>query len=132
MSRFDDLFDEIMWKARSAADVASQKTNEMVELSKLKYSIKQTQWDIEKAYSKLGAFVYESKKSNEDFSDLINLAVGEIDLLGEKLDELENQLLACKKVSKCSSCGKENAKEAAFCQRCGGIITAEKDEEAAE
>jgi len=129
MSRFDDLFDEIMWKARSAADAASQKTNEMVELSKLKYNIKQIQWDIEKAYSKLGAFVYEAKKrGDEDFADLINLAHGEIDLLGEKLEELEKQLLTCKKVSKCSTCNKENAKDAAFCQRCGAGIPEEKEE----
>jgi len=122
MSKFDELFDELMWKARSAADVASQKTNEVMEFSKLKYQLKQAQWDIEKAYSKLGAFVYESKKSGEDFADLINLATSEIDMLVEKVEELERQILACKKVLKCSSCGKENPRESLFCSRCGANL----------
>lgn len=122
MSKIDELFDGILYKAKSVADVAGKKTGDVVNFSKLKYQVKQTQWDIEKSYAKLGAFVYESKKSAEDFTDLIDLAVNEIDLLCEKLENLEQQILACRKVIKCSGCGKENELTNSYCARCGSSL----------
>jgi len=126
MGKFDGILDDIMWKAKSAADVATQKTGEVVETGKLKLQLKQSQWEIEKGYSKLGAFVYESKKSGEDFSDLINLATGEIDLLQEKLIEIENQLLAHKKAIKCAACGREISIDSLFCSKCGAPVAENK------
>jgi len=126
MKKFESVLDDFLYKARNVADAAGKKTGEAVNISKLKYQIKQTQWDIEKAYAKLGAFVYESRKSDEDFSDLINLSTGEIDLLCEKLDNLEQQVLNCKKVVKCSSCGKENDLPNAYCARCGSSLADDK------
>lgn len=126
MSKFDELLDDILYRAKNVADVAGKKTDEVINLSKLKYQVKQTQWDMEKAYAKLGAFVYESKKSDEDFTELISLAVSEIDLLCEKLDGLEQQILETKRVVKCSSCGKENELVNAYCSRCGTSLAEEK------
>jgi len=128
MNKFEELFDDILYKAKNVADAAGKKTGEVVGISKLKYQVKQTQWDIEKAYAKLGAFVYESKKSDEDFTDLIELAVNEIELLNSKLDDLEQEILACKRVVKCSGCGKENELTSSFCSRCGGSLEDEKKE----
>jgi len=131
MSKFEEIFDDFLYKAKSVADVAGKKTGEVVGYNKLKYQVKQTQWDIEKAYAKLGAFVYESRKSEEDFTDLIALAISEIDLLGEKQENLEKQILACKKVIKCTSCGRENDLSNSYCSRCGNSLDDEKEEAAA-
>ena len=92
MSRFDDILDDVIFKARVAADVAGKKTNEVVEIGKLKYKAKQVSWEIEKSYAKLGALVYEARKSGEEFEDVILLAVEELDSLNEKLDKLEEKL----------------------------------------
>ena len=97
MSRFDEILDEVIEKARIAADVAGKKTNEVVEYSKLKYKSKQVSWDIEKAYAKLGAFVYEARKSGESYDDVIMLAEEELDMLHTRLDDLEEQLGDLKK-----------------------------------
>ncbi|MDL2247905.1 zinc ribbon domain-containing protein, partial [Bacteroides sp. OttesenSCG-928-J23] len=133
MSRFDELLEDFMFRAKSVADVAGKKTGDVVELSKLKYQAKQTEWDIEKTYAKLGAIVYESKKSTENFEEIIALAVSEIDALNEKLEELEGKMRAVKKVVKCGSCGKENELSARYCTRCGSeLVDEEPAEEAAE
>jgi chromosome segregation ATPase len=119
---FEELFEEIMTKAKSVADTAGRVTSEVVDMGKLRYQIKQTQWDIEKTYSKLGAIVYESKKSAENFDEVITLAIGEIDSLNEKLSGLEERLRAHKKVKRCASCGKDNDAGNAFCSRCGAAL----------
>lgn len=96
MARFDELFDEIVLRARSAADVAGKKTSEVMETSKLKYQVKQVSWDIEKAYAKLGAIVYEAKKSGENFDDLVDMAVEEIGRLNRRYDDLERKIMNVK------------------------------------
>lgn len=126
MSKFEELFDDIVYKAKNVADVAGKKTGDVVNFSKLKYQVKQTQWDIEKAYSKLGAFVYESRKSDEDFTDLIELAINEVDLLCERMEHLELQIRTRRNVVKCASCGKENDDANCFCARCGSSLEEEK------
>ncbi|MDR2933421.1 MAG: hypothetical protein LBV27_09990 [Oscillospiraceae bacterium] len=92
MSKFDEILDDVIYKAKVAADVAGKKTNEVVEFGKLKYKAKQVSWDIEKAYAKLGALVYEARKSDESFDEIIMLAVEELDKLNERLDRLEDKL----------------------------------------
>jgi predicted nucleic acid-binding Zn-ribbon protein len=96
MSKFDDILEDVIGKAKVAADITAKKTSEVVELGKLKYRAKTTAWDIEKAYAKLGALVYEARKSDENFDDAIQLVMEELDKLNAKLDDLENQLLNLK------------------------------------
>lgn len=122
MSRFDDFVDEFVFMAKNAADAASKKTGEVVEISKLRYQIRQTEWDIEKAYAKLGAIIYESKRSAEDFTDAILLATGEIDDLKLKRDQFEAKLRTYRKVQKCAKCEKENDMSASYCARCGSLL----------
>lgn len=119
MSKFDEFVDEFVYMAKNAADVATKKTGEVVEIGKLRYQMKQIQWEIEKSYAKLGAVVYESKKNDEDFSEMIGLAMSEIDDLLEKMDELGDKLRSFKRVVKCPSCARENENGAMFCSRCG-------------
>ena len=126
MSRLDEFVDEFVFIAKSAAGVASKKTGEVVEISKLKYQIKQAEWDIEKAYAKLGAIVYESKRSDEDFSGAILLATGEIDDVNLRIDNLEEKLRAFKKVKKCAKCDKDNDIASAYCARCGSPLCDEQ------
>lgn len=122
MSKFDDFIDEFVFMAKNAAGVASKKTEEVVEISKLKYQIKQAEWDLEKAYAKLGAIVYESKRSSEDFSDAILLATSEIDDLKQKAAHMEDTLRTYRKVKKCAKCGQDSDSSAAFCVHCGAPL----------
>ena len=122
MSKFEELFDEFKDKAKTVYGTASKVTSDVVDMSKVRYQIKQTQWEIEKTYAKLGAIAYDVHKGSEDLEEIKALAVAEIDDLNEKLDELEKRLRAYKKVSKCPSCNKENDAEFSFCSRCGAEL----------
>jgi hypothetical protein len=46
MSKFDDILEDVIGKAKVAADITAKKTSEVVELGKLKYRAKTTAWDI--------------------------------------------------------------------------------------
>lgn len=122
MSRFDDFVDEFIFMAKNAADVASKKTNEVVEVNKIRYQMKQVEWEIEKAYAKLGAIVYESKKSADNFDEIIGLAISEIDDLKERYESFSERIRAYKNVTKCTECGRENEQSFAFCSRCGAAL----------
>jgi uncharacterized protein with PIN domain len=125
---FEELFEEIMSRAKTVADTAGKKTGEVVDMGKLRYQIKQTEWDIEKTYAKLGAIVYESRQSHENFDEVIDLAISEIDALNERQAELEERLRTYKKVSRCPGCGKENDLNSTYCSRCGTSIDVEVKE----
>ena len=126
MSRIDEFVDEFVFMAKNAADVASKKTGEVVESSKVRYQMKQLEWEIEKAYAKLGAIVYESRKSTEPFEEIIQLAVSEIDDLKERYHTYSEKLRAFKNVVLCPACGRENELHFSYCARCGAPLAGEE------
>lgn len=125
MSRFDEFVDEFVFMAKNAADVATKKTGEVVEVSKIRYQMKQVEWEIEKAYAKLGAIVYEAKKSTDNFDEVTQLAISEIDDLKERYDNLAEKMRMYKNVVKCPGCGRENDIADSFCSRCGSPLITE-------
>ena len=127
-NKFEELFDDFKGRAKNVYGTASKVTSEVVDMSKVRYQIKQTQWEVEKTYTKLGSLVYETRKGADNFEEAIALAVAEVDALNEKLEELEKRLRAYKKVNKCSGCGKENDVEFSFCSRCGGGLEVAEEE----
>lgn len=126
MSRFDDFVDEFVFMAKNAAGVASKKTNEVVESSRVRYQMKQVEWEIEKAYAKLGAIVYESKKSADNFEEVIGLAISEIDDLKERYNDYSDKLRMYKNVVRCPGCAHENEVTDSFCSRCGSPLVTEE------
>jgi len=132
MNKFEDLFYELKGKAKDMYGAASKATSEAVDYGKVRYNAKQTQWEIEKTYAKLGEVCYETQKGATGMEDAINLAVEEIDRLKEKLDELEANIRAYKNVGKCPACGKENDNDACFCARCGAKLEKPEAPPAAE
>lgn len=126
MSKFDEFVDEFVFMAKNAADVATKKTEEVVETSKIRYQLKQLEWEVEKAYAKLGAIVYESKKSTDSFDEIIQLAISEIDDLKERYESLNDKMRTYKNVVKCPGCGRENELNFSFCSRCGAPLVVEE------
>jgi len=128
MATFEELFDEVFEKAKFAAGAASKKTNEIVEIGKLKYKAKQISWEIERTYSKLGVLVYEAKKSGGEFEAVIDAAVEEIDSLNKRLDELEEKIRSYRKVETKHSVADEEAPEEVIVEY-SDIIAEDNNEE---
>lgn len=86
MSDFDNFVDNLLSSVKRGVNFAGKKTNEVAGMGKLKYEEKNLKRDITKAYTKLGALVYESKHTEEDLSAVINVTIDEITRLNIELD----------------------------------------------
>ena len=92
MANFDKFFSDVKSKAASAAEIASKKTAEAVEVSKLKHELKQAIGKVENVYTQIGAIVYEAKKKGESFDELIDFSIQELDELNARIADLEQEI----------------------------------------
>ncbi|WMJ22393.1 zinc-ribbon domain-containing protein [Paludicola sp. MB14-C6] len=115
-------FDTFMDKAKDVYDVASKKTGELVEVSKLKMECVKVNNEIKKLYEKLGSCVYSMMKANYDNKDVVDGLVEEIDENLAKLSVLNQKLSDIKNVVICKACGAKNPEANYFCSKCGSRI----------
>lgn len=118
------MLEDILSKAKKAADVAGKKTEDLVEISKLKLSAVQVNSDIKVLYEKLGTAVYSMQKANYENPELIQSVVEEIDEKRRDLKMIHDQLAVLKKTKACPCCQTKNPKEAYYCQKCGSKLSA--------
>lgn len=85
-------FDNFMSKAKDVAMAAGKKTEETIEISKLKMQRSAAKGDIEKIKTRLGAIVYQSKKSDVDYTDQINECIKEIDSIYATIESLNKEI----------------------------------------
>lgn len=121
----NNTFDSFLEKAKDIYDVASKKTGEMVEVSKLKLECVKVNKDIKGLYEKLGSCVYSMIKSNYENQDVIDSIKEEIDENIEKLAELNAKLGELKNIIICTACGAKNPEENFYCCKCGSRIKSE-------
>lgn len=126
-----DIFDTIFEKAKDVYDIASKKTGEMVEISKIKLDCVKINNEIKKLYEKLGCSVYSMLKSDYENQDVIDSIAEEIDDKLKKLAYLNGKLNEMRNVIICSACGTKNPEENFYCCKCGSRIKTEFDTYAA-
>lgn len=113
------VFDEFLNKAKDVASVAGKKTEEAIEVSKLKMQRSSLKADLEKLKTKLGSIVYQSKKSQIDYTDQIDECIKEIDTVLNQVERLDNEINDCLDMKKCPNCQMACNKKSIYCQSCG-------------
>lgn len=119
---------EFINTAKELADLAGKKAGEAVEVSKLKINNVKINGELQKAYEKLGAFVYKYRKNGEENDELIDMCVKEIDDLQAALEENEQKINETRHKVKCAACGAINDVQAAYCAKCGAKLPQETEE----
>lgn len=119
------MFEEVIEKAKDIAYVASKKTGEVVEVSKLKLKCVQINGKIKGAYEKLGSAVYNMNKNGYKNDELVDAVCEEVDELLFELDKISSELETIKNVIICPTCGKKNPTTSYFCSKCGSRISEE-------
>ena len=124
------MIEDVFGKAKKAANAAGKKTEELVELSKLKLSAMQVNTDIKALYEKLGGAVYSMQKAHYENPELVDSLVEDIDEKRVELKEIHNKIAVLQKAKECECCHTKNPKEACYCQKCGSKLPPkEKDED---
>ena len=122
--------DEVLAKAKDLAKVAGNKTEEAVELTRLKIQASQLRGDIDANYLKLGEIIYELNKAGTENEELISMCIAEIESQRTELAELTNRIDEMKNVVKCSECLAANPVGALYCARCGARLEKKQGQEA--
>lgn len=112
-------WEDVVAYAKGAAQTVGKKTDEWVELGKMKLKLSELHRDIAEAHEGLGRLVYDSRKSGESVDDMIEACVEHLDDLNSEVERLEEKMMFTKNVISCDKCGAANANTAQFCNQCG-------------
>ncbi len=133
--------EQLLGKAKDAASAVAQKTDAVVEVSKLKYERTKLTGELAALYQELGMATYQAMKG-EDAADLMDALAEELDLVMLELIALEEVLDEKRGHTSCDECGEKVIKGNQYCGKCGAKVMvveveecpccAEEDEEATE
>lgn len=113
------VLEDAVLKAKDAADFAGKKTNEFVEVSRIKVNITSLEKRIESEYAQLGKMVYKAAKEQTDCTDYVTEKATAIDAVIEERKNLVDKLNKYRNVKICLSCGAENTQNDIYCSKCG-------------
>ncbi len=119
------LLEDVVVNAKSAVNVVGKKAGQIVDISKLRLNAADLNSEISRRYESLGRMVYESKKTDNDSSDLADECIVAIDDLYEQLDAVNEQLVAMRAKTVCKNCGQENPQDSVYCSKCGHKLAEE-------
>jgi hypothetical protein len=114
--------DTMTTKAKQLAGIASKKTGEAVEISKLKVQASQINSMMRSTYERIGTLIYDQEKTGVDNYDIVMVCISEIDAQLSKLSDINARIAAIKSGSVCPSCGAPNPSGSAYCAVCGGSM----------
>ena len=87
-----DFMDNLKKAVTDTANAAAKKTGELVETSKIKYSMYDLKNEIEKIYTEIGRELYIARGEDRNISDSVMEKCEKIDALNEQLGELKSKL----------------------------------------
>lgn len=116
------VLEDVVSKAKTAADYATKKTGEIVEVTKLKISASEVEGKIKSELLELGKKVYYAAREQTDCTEYVATKVEAIDKLNAELEELHNTVADLRSEKRCPECKAINSQEAIYCQKCGAKL----------
>ncbi|MEG1973016.1 MAG: hypothetical protein RR315_07605 [Oscillospiraceae bacterium] len=116
------VLDKISRKAKELVGEASKRTENTVELGKLKLKLSQTETRLKSTYERIGTLVYEESQGYADNSDLTDICIKEVNILVEQKKQLNEKIYNLHAQKICPSCHKENPYDKSYCDACGAKL----------
>ncbi len=113
------FFDGLGKKITDTVDVVGKKTNEVVEIQKLRGQISSLEKNMDRSYEKLGRLVFEKYQNGEVLTEEERAICEEITGNAVLIDEYENEIAEIKGLKKCPGCGAPAMNDAVYCPKCG-------------
>lgn len=115
-----EFFNKLGKKASQTYQATKEKATNLSDELKLKGKISEKKEKMEKLYKEIGEIVFNEVKDGKDASrDVILPKCDEISKIKDEISKLEAEILAVKKMKKCTNCGTEMDINAEFCSKCG-------------
>ena len=100
------FFENFGSKVQSGAKKAANKSQDLIEVGKLKHKIGENEKLIKSKYTDIGKFLYAKYLQGEEvpeevqgFVDIIALKMKDIDVLKQKIDEIKEKAISLTKIS---------------------------------
>lgn len=120
-------------KLTALTKAATEKTGDMVELTKLNYRLSGEKTAIEEAKKKIGEHYWNKYASGQALDDEVTIFCQEIAAAESNISEIQAEIQAIKKVKEreepnpdvCSACGAKLTEGMRFCGECGAKVDVE-------
>jgi len=112
------IINKIGKKINVFAKNAVQKSNEVMEISKLNVNINTEEDGLNDLYRKLGEYCFEKYTNGETKDNTIEEIAKEILIHQENIVYFKEKINEIKNVIVCPACGKENIKTKDICSKC--------------
>ena len=113
------ILDDVVINARSAAEAVGKKAGQLVDASKLRFSIAEVSAEISKRYEALGQYIVENCRDQLSGDAEIVEKLSQLDELKAQCEALTKELTDKQNKTVCPNCGKRNANTVRFCPNCG-------------
>ncbi len=116
-------FNDVVERARQGFDVVAKKTEDVVNISKLKLEKASLESKLSKSYEILGKLCYDAVKDDDDFD--AESAKPVIDDITEKIGQIKKinrDIIATQNKKQCANCGNGIDKDSVFCNKCGAKV----------
>ena len=123
----EDFFESLRQTITDTAEVVGKKTEDLVEIQKLKSRIRNAQRSMETDYKKLGEIIYQRYIGGAVLDEELADVCGLIMELQKETASYKEELASRKGQNICPVCGNGNPRDAAFCMQCA--CTEENEEE---
>lgn len=114
------LFEDILYKTKSAVDMVGEKAGHFVDVSKLTMNLAELKSMRKKKLENLGETFYLSKKGDSNESDPdFSKVFSEIEDLDKNIEKLNQEIAKIKNKLVCRKCGNNNSQNSEYCCKCG-------------
>ena len=114
-----DIIEKILNNVEKTAKTVVQKSNDVVEITKLKIAISNAEAEAETLIKEVGQLVYEAYRSGEGSPELVEEKCEKIDELRKDIEDKRNQFAKLRNLKRCPDCEYENEADAVYCCKCG-------------
>lgn len=117
-----EFFDELGKTITDAADKVGKKTEQVIEIQRVKTQISSMERNIEKNISELGEIIYEKYQLGEELDQEFIPVCEEIQRRKVLLEQYKEEVAEMKGLKRCEECGEPQEKDAVFCKKCGARL----------
>ena len=117
-----EWFETVKGTLKKTAEIAYDKSSQLVEITKLNIRIAEAESNIDKSFKELGIKYFEEIKNGCEVDESIKAVYENIENKYSQIEELKNKINLLKKVKACENCGEANPQDNIFCAKCGAKI----------
>lgn len=124
----DDFLNSLKQTITETAGAVGKKTEDLLEIQKLKNRIRSVQKHMEQEYQRLGVIICQRFADGEVLDEELAKICDEIMELRKQSAAFREELVSRKGQNICPSCGTSNPQSAVFCMQCGAMMPVREEE----